>query len=83
MSNETKASEGDEPVETKEQAQLSSDDDEDDEPKQDTKVDENKRRTPISKPNNKGDKNKNTNVEGPRKQKKKRSQWKAEIAQAR
>ncbi|XP_056859229.1 26S rRNA (cytosine-C(5))-methyltransferase NOP2B isoform X2 [Raphanus sativus] len=83
MSNETKASEGDEPVETKEQAQLSSDDDDDDEPKQDTKVDKNKGRIPISKPNNKGNKNKNTNVEGPRKQKKKRSQWKAEIAQAR
>ncbi|KAG2238565.1 hypothetical protein Bca52824_092148 [Brassica carinata] len=95
MSNETKASEGDEPVETKEQAQLSSDDDDEaieelekpsgasGKPKQDTKVDKNKRRIPISKPNNKGNKNKNANVEGPRKQKKKRSQWKAEIAQAR
>lgn len=97
MSNETKASEGDHPVETKEQAQLSSDEDDDDEaieglgkpsgasgkPKQDTKLDKNKRKTPISKPNNKGNKNKNTNVEGPRKQKKKRSEWKAEIAQAR
>lgn len=70
MSNETKASEGDEPVETKEQAQLSSDDDDEaieelekpsgasGKPKQDTKVDKNKRKIPISKPNNKGNKNK-------------------------
>ncbi|KAF8113950.1 hypothetical protein N665_0043s0023 [Sinapis alba] len=95
MSNETKASEGDEPVETKEQAQLSSDDDDEaieklekssgasGKPKQDTKVDKNKRRIPISKPNNQGNNNKNANVKGPMKQKKKRSQWKAEIAQAR
>ncbi|KAJ0251364.1 hypothetical protein HA466_0123320 [Hirschfeldia incana] len=95
MSNETKASEGDKPVETKEQAQLSSDDEDEaievlekpsgasGKPKQDTKVDKNQRRIPISKPNNRGNMNKNANAEGPRKQKKKRSQWKAEIAQAR
>ncbi|KAF3527863.1 hypothetical protein DY000_02038475 [Brassica cretica] len=94
MSNETKASEGDEPVETKEQAQLSSDEDDDDESIKELKkpsganVDMNKQRISISKANNKGKKNKNfktenANVEGPRKQKKKRSQWKAEIAQAR
>ncbi|CAG7887740.1 hypothetical protein BRARA_A01647 [Brassica rapa] len=94
MSNETKASEGDEPVETKEQAQLSSDEDDDDESIKELKkpsganVVKNKQRIPISKANNKGKKNKNfktenANAEGPRKQKKKRSQWKAEIAQAR
>ncbi|CAF2072056.1 26S rRNA (cytosine-C(5))-methyltransferase NOP2B [Brassica napus] len=94
MSNETKASEGDEPVKTKEQAQLSSDEDDDDESIKELKkpsganVDMNKQRISISKANNKGKKNKNfktenANVEGPRKQKKKRSQWKAEIAQAR
>ncbi|CAH8318012.1 unnamed protein product [Eruca vesicaria subsp. sativa] len=94
MSNETKAS-GNELVETKEQAQLSSDDDDDSieelkkpsgasgKPKQDIKVDKSKRRIPISEPNYKGNENKNASVEGPRKQKKKRSQWKAEIAQAR
>uniref|UniRef100_A0A1J3K274 Putative 28S rRNA (Cytosine(4447)-C(5))-methyltransferase n=1 Tax=Noccaea caerulescens TaxID=107243 RepID=A0A1J3K274_NOCCA len=48
----------------------------------------NKEKIPSSKKNNKGKKNKNLNtengyVEKPRKQKKKRSQWKNEISQAR
>jgi ribosomal RNA methyltransferase Nop2 len=53
-----------------------------------TKEDTNKRKNPRSKEIHKGKRNKNTktesgNVEEPRKQKKKRSQWKNEIAQAR
>ncbi|CAH2077863.1 unnamed protein product [Thlaspi arvense] len=89
MSNAKQASEGDEPVERIEKAQVSSDDDDEAEAIKELekpsaasgkpKLEKKKQIIPSSKENNKGKKKTgNGNVEEPRKQKKKRSQWKAE-----
>ncbi|KAL1202979.1 26S rRNA (cytosine-C(5))-methyltransferase NOP2B [Cardamine amara subsp. amara] len=104
MSNAMQPSATDEPVETMEQAQVSSDDDDEAEAieqlvkpsvangqskgESNTKENKNEQKFPRSKEIHKGKRNKNTitkngNAEEPRKQKKTRSQWKNEIAQAR
>ncbi|EOA16218.1 hypothetical protein CARUB_v10004358mg [Capsella rubella] len=95
MSNAMQPSENDEPVETTEQSRVSSSDDDDEaeaieelEKPSVTKENKNKQKFRRSKETHKDKRNKDIKtksgtVEEPRKQKKKRSQWKNEIAQAR
>ncbi|CAN8273842.1 unnamed protein product [Cochlearia groenlandica] len=90
ISNAKQASKSSEPVKTVEQAQVSSDDDDDEAIEELGKPVASivQAKQESSTRQNKGNKNKNLKtgydkVDGPRKEKKKRSQWKNEIAQAR